>query len=245
MSTPNPATTPWVPLWNLNGVAAGSDLTYEGDYVPATAYTDGDVVVYQGVAYMCVRPTSAAPAPWPQSVFTTPYYGTTLPANAVDGQEAILVDSLTAPTYRFRFRFNAQSSSPYKWEYVGGTDFWQRVNTNEGTATAGAWLDLATLGPRFVLPRSGDWDVIGSASGSHTASLGTLWIAPWNGTATSGAGVMLTTPVANQPFPHQTFTERFAALAAGTDIRMRYYNSVGGSAAWQFRWISVRPVRVA
>src|SRR6516164_9624771 len=49
-------------------------------------------------------------------------YGTTLPASPVDGQEAILVDSITNPTYQWRLRYNAGSTSAYKWEFVGGPD---------------------------------------------------------------------------------------------------------------------------
>lgn len=46
---------------------AGADLVYNGDYPANTPYTDGDIVIYNNVAYMCVRPTSAAPVPtdWP------------------------------------------------------------------------------------------------------------------------------------------------------------------------------------
>lgn len=67
MSTPNPATTPWVPMWNLNGAIA---LTYFGAWVAGT-YKDGDIVVYNGVAYMCVRPTSNPPAAWPRTPMPT------------------------------------------------------------------------------------------------------------------------------------------------------------------------------
>jgi hypothetical protein len=48
-------------------------------------------------------------------------YGTTLPGSPVDGQEYVLVDSTTNPSYQWRFRYNAGSSSAYKWEFVGGT----------------------------------------------------------------------------------------------------------------------------
>ena len=54
-------------LTTIETVPQGAELTYEGDYVPATSYADGDVVVKDSVAYMCVGgPTTAAPdpAPW-------------------------------------------------------------------------------------------------------------------------------------------------------------------------------------
>src|SRR5215510_3063148 len=87
-----------VPLAQLPPV--GADLVYQGDYPAGTPYTDGEIVVYQGVAYMCVTPTSAAPTAWPGGAqppvaptITGPSYGTSLPASPTDGQEAILVDS--------------------------------------------------------------------------------------------------------------------------------------------------------
>lgn len=61
MSVPNPSTTDWVPLY-----AGATGIAYKADHVPATTYNDGDVVVKDGVAYMCVGgPTTADPNPTP------------------------------------------------------------------------------------------------------------------------------------------------------------------------------------
>ena len=52
-------------VWNANGFyAPGADLEYNGEFPAATPYQDGDVVIYNGVAYMCVEPTSDPPTPW-------------------------------------------------------------------------------------------------------------------------------------------------------------------------------------
>jgi len=323
MSTPNPATTPWVPVWNLNG---GMDLRYNGAW-QAGNYSDGDVVVYQGVTYLCVRPTNKAPTPWapgqlvvqpsvrvyrstsqsipngswtaiswdsirydrgpavhwnvnqptrltcqiagtyivwagvqwnnggggniraaqiylngsiylgaggirgslqtadyqnsntptlvslnvgdyielivwqdsgaalgtlasdggsnrsqlefsmalvggmqgPPGLAANVNYGTTLPPSPADGQEAILVDSVTAPTYQWRFRYNAgHTSDAYKWEFVGGTP-WEQIGiggafwgTFEGTISTG-FTRLTTVGPQFTAPRAGIYDAEGWA----------------------------------------------------------------------------------
>src|SRR5215471_11591990 len=93
------------------GITEAADLYYLGDWVAGT-YKEGDIVVYNGVAYMAVRQTSATPVPWAAGQASLSY-GTTLPSNPVDGQEAVLVDSVTAPTYQWRFRYNAQSTSAY------------------------------------------------------------------------------------------------------------------------------------
>jgi Carbohydrate-binding module family 5/12 len=54
----------------------GVDLVYNGTFPANTPYTDGDIVIYNGVAYMCVRPTSATPTPW---------IGNPIPAIAIRG----------------------------------------------------------------------------------------------------------------------------------------------------------------
>jgi hypothetical protein len=51
-----------VPAANL---PAGIDLRYAGTYSAATAYKEGDVVIYNGVSYMALRATTAeTPTPW-------------------------------------------------------------------------------------------------------------------------------------------------------------------------------------
>ena len=145
------------------GEEPSTAITYEGDHVPATTYEDGDIVVVNGVAYMCVGgPTTAAPDPAPWDAVgiplppPSPSYGTTLPAAPVDGQEAILVDSLTVPTYIWRFRYNAQATGGYKWEFVGGAPAYARIDTSE-TTTSTSNADLATVGPQITLPRDGEY----------------------------------------------------------------------------------------
>jgi hypothetical protein len=54
--------------WNgtawISASGSGADLVYNGAFPANTPYTDGDVVIYNGMAYLCVRPTSATPVPW-------------------------------------------------------------------------------------------------------------------------------------------------------------------------------------
>jgi hypothetical protein len=49
------------------GDASNVDLVYNGTFPSGgPTYTDGDVVIYDGIAYLCVMPTSSPPTPWPQ-----------------------------------------------------------------------------------------------------------------------------------------------------------------------------------
>ena len=81
MSTPNPATTPWVLLG-----AGGGALKYLGDYAAGT-YNDGDCVVYNGVLYLCTQNgVTAAPTAWPP-----PGAQDAIPKSLVDNAGDLLV----------------------------------------------------------------------------------------------------------------------------------------------------------
>lgn len=90
-------------------------------------------------------------------------YGTSLPASPANGDEAILVDSTTNPTYAWRFRFNSTSG---KWDFIGGPPIFAEV-TAEETTTSVTYTALTTAGPSITLPVAGDYLVqIGCATNS-------------------------------------------------------------------------------
>ena len=49
--------------WTAAAGGGAMDLRYNGAWAPGT-YTDGDIVIYNGVEYMAVRTTTQTPAPW-------------------------------------------------------------------------------------------------------------------------------------------------------------------------------------
>lgn len=128
---------------------AKSIVDAKGDLIVASA---ADTVARLAVGaqgyHLAVGAASALE--WAQPVG----YGTSLPGSPYDGQEYILVDSTTAPTYQWRFRYNASNSTSYKWEFIGGAPVTSRVNTGQSTASTTA-TDLATVGPSFTAPRAG------------------------------------------------------------------------------------------
>jgi hypothetical protein len=142
--------------YDLQWAAAGADLIYDGDFAAGPTYKDGEIVVSGGVAYICVTPTTSPPSAWPGGPTLAPWpkptYGTSLPTSPVDGQEAVLVDSLTNPTYQWRFRYNAGSSSAYKWEFVGGPSL-----TSASAAFTVSTLSSWVLGHSWTPPRAGEY----------------------------------------------------------------------------------------
>jgi len=228
-------------------LADAEDLVYDGNFSAGPTYSDGEIVVYNGIAYLCVKPTSAAPVAWPggptPAPLPTPAYGTSLPISPLDGQEAILVDSLTNPTYQWRFRYNAGSSSAYKWEFVGGSRVFVSVPTVETLASATTWSDLATVGPRFIVPRGGDYTVQAGCTGTHGAA-GTFIIAGIAvGASDPGSYNQLATICISNAWAAVSM-ESLNGVVMGNDVRLRYYASAA-NAQFQKRYLSVLPVRVA
>jgi hypothetical protein len=164
MSVPDPATTDWVPL--AYG-PAGSGVDYKGDWVPGTEFEQGDVVIHNGVQYLAVN-SSTNSTPPPTSGLTAPVpivgIGTVFPGSPLNGEEFIIVDSLTTPTYSWRFRYVSSITDIYKWIFIGGSFLQAAVGDaneeeNATGAALAAWANLATIGPTVTPPVSGYYDV--------------------------------------------------------------------------------------
>jgi hypothetical protein len=174
--------------------------------------------------------------------------GLTLPLTPTDGQEAILTDSLTVPTYAWRMRYNASSTSAYKWEYMGGTPMRSIVDTSETNANS-AFVDLPTVGPQLTTPRDGDYELhfgcwvnltpgsgyrgemapkIGAAA---TSSLDAITFA---GPSTAGNGC--------EASISRSIVK--TALAATTLLKMQYRND-GATPGYARRWFNLTPRRIS
>ena len=292
MSVPNPATTDWVPL-------GGStvDLRYLGAWATGS-YVDGDVAVgSDGIAYLCVRPTTAnpVPSPWPISgpigqpgpqgpqgptgltgpagagvptVQNGKYlagsggaavwsgldsYATTLPAG-VDGQRVTLVDSVTNPSYQWEFRFNAQSTSAYKWEFVGGSPAYIAVEAQEAT-TSTSPVDLTTPGPSFTLPRSGDYMIeayVRATKNSPSGWCTTYTIVQVNNVQVAPYIELFATVYSPSagivPYDNKSEVAKWTRTA-GDVLKMTYQiiaqDSAGQSVLFSHRRLTVTPVRVS
>jgi hypothetical protein len=229
--------TPW-------SSAGAGDLVYNGAFPSNTPYTDGDIVLQNGIAYLCVRPTSAAPTPWPRANAVTSY-NTSLPTSPVDGQEAVLVDSVTNPSYIWRFRYNAGSTSAYKWEFVGGAKYNVQSTVSQNVAVA----TPTVVPPSLTLPRAGDYDIAWGAriyqqnTGGASAGL-YIYVAgvqqtPYIDHYQGSVGTSITLLASN---PMQT--KRLLGVAASVVVDLRMFANVG-TATSDNRWIEAIPVRVS
>jgi hypothetical protein len=219
--------------WVFTGITIKGPIGATGaPGYPSTSGHEADVLTVSGGVPVWADPAAA------------PSYGTSFPASPVDGQEHVLVDSVTNPTYQWRFRYNAGSSSAYKWELIGGTDARASVMGNDTTTTTSSWLNLGT-GPTFTVPRAGDYYVRWGVDMTHSAAggQGVAGIAlgdgvpaeptVWHNVAANGY---------RGPSSAETF---YAAVAAATVLKMRFNNQSGGTLTVSRRYMAVLPYRVS
>lgn len=168
-------------------------------------------------------------------------YGTTLPASPTDLDEFILVDSLTLPTYQWRFKYLAGISDAYKWICVGGAPVHKEVASQEQSTATSGYVDLATSGPTFTIPRAGIWQfVIGvrafNAGGSQYQSK--------IGLHKSGALVM-EVYLSNFGIVVGSGHGGWSTTVAASDVMLLRYGPTVNPTAWANRYLQAIPVRVS
>lgn len=133
--------TPWTG-------GTGGGVVPDDNSITTAKLADNSVTTPKLVANAVTRAKLAADA--------FPNYATTLPASPVDGQQAILVDSITNPAYQWLFRYNAGSTSAYKWEFIGGPPIfiYPAGFTPSGTA---AYLTDTAVASTVNVPRAGEY----------------------------------------------------------------------------------------
>jgi len=219
------------------GITEAADLYYLGDWVAGT-YKEGDIVVYNGVAYVAVRQTTQTPVPWAAGQASLSY-GTTLPSNPVDGQEAVLVDNPTNPAYQWRFRYNAgHSADAYKWEFLGGAPYLIRA-PDYAPPGAGAYYNDTAAGATITAPRAGIYICeskanLGAVSTNNSAYVGFAY-------DQSGTRVGQPALVGDESSWAFMTTQTFAA---GATLQNCFYLGAG-TGTFNRRYLSILPQRVS
>jgi len=203
--------------------------------------------LYFDTALDRLRYWQATAAAW-VSLNPTPPLVTSLPASPVDGQEVYFQADATNGIV-WRLRYNAGSSSAYKWEFVGGSPLFAEVATEETTAST-TYVALATAGPTLTLPRAGDYDVeIGCRLYSSVNNTGALMgydigatgavdadAVSYYAAATLGGGATATGNYAR--------ARRKTGLTA-VALTAKYRATSAITVAIGSRWMRVTPVRVS
>lgn len=170
---------------------------------------------------------------------TLPGFGTSLPASPADGDEFILVDSLTAPTYQWLLRYVSAKSSN-KWIFLGGTPARATVAASEAT-TSQTYADLATVGPSLTIAVAGSYRVRVEALAN--AAVGEdPWASPKIGAA---AASDLDAAVGHVGSDYSKISsESVKTIAASDVVKVQYKTLAGGTINWQQRILEITPVAI-
>lgn len=192
-----------------------------------------------GTAYDTNLYRAAAGVVKTDGALATTSYGTTLPASPVDGQEFTLVDSITAPNYQWRFRYNAGSTAAHKWEFIGGSD----AIALEATAVGGGPLNTPTAyGPTITVPRTGVYQIGVRGTFSGGAGGGSGGVGPW--VAGAVVGPLGYVSLTSSGLGTAVFTQASGiTVAAGGTVQVGTYITVATNHQDRHLWL--HPVRVS
>jgi hypothetical protein len=167
---------------------------------------------------------------------------TSMPATPYDGQEVnYLADATLGVVWRFKYR--AASTSPYKWEFLGGTPM-MAESTTDATTTSVAMAQLTPV-VSLTVPLVGEyvvqfeaevWNSIGANTISLGFSVGGAAPVPADVVAIGSPGANLVANVAWGPM-------RRLGWAAATVIDLRGAASANSS-GFRNRKLAIRPARV-
>lgn len=183
---------------------------------------------------------SIVPLPSPGSILPVTY-GTSLPASPLEGQEAILVDSVAAPTYSWRFRYDPNITGANKWVFVGGAP-WSGYGS--GNAGAGAvYTDWSSSNPSFTIPRAGTY-LIRHGAGFYGTNAGSFFLSVKLGAAATSDGYACRYENAPGTVPISLMRSITVPLAAADIVKLQGKASTGNLASY-YNFMEVIPVAVA
>lgn len=154
--------------------------------------------------------------------------GTSLPGSPTNGDEYILVDSLTAPTYSWRFRYVSGISGSYKWICIGGAPW--IGPSGSGTVNSGSYTDFPTSNPSLTVPRTGLYIVrYGATMYGTVGSTSSIYVAPKNGAAAASDGDSARLENISPSFPISVARINRFTISAGAVLKMQGRSTDSGS----------------
>jgi len=170
---------------------------------------------------------------------------TTLPSSDVyPGREMILTNDPNNPSYLWHLRYNADSPSLYKWEFIGGSPALAVTSPWEGTFSS-AYVNVATPGPELQLPVGvgGDFLVeVGCIARQATLGREARMSYDLGAISASDSDSCVSTL---DDFISISNKRRKVAVQSGALIRAKYRTSNSSDeASFRERWITVQPYRV-
>lgn len=178
---------------------------------------------------------------------------TSLPGSPFDGQEIYYLAPVGGVHVVWHLRYRAGSTSPYKWEFVGGSSLYDQASAAVSTSSTG-YIDLG--GPGITTPLAGDYLVefgaqLESPTPKNAAGAALMSFVVGGVAATDADALQVRSDSTSIPNPVDAAcagTRSKPALAPGTALAARYRSSASAGAAglayFGKRYISARPIRV-
>jgi hypothetical protein len=169
-------------------------------------------------------------------------YGTTLPGAPADGDTHTLVDSLTAATYQWTFRYNAARATN-KWEFVGGAPAAAEASAAESVNSTSY---VATATPcAITLPVAGDYIVgIGFRRTSDVSAQTRFMSYDIGGTAAADTDSCVTSLASGGSALQNVSRFRKKTGLGAVTLTAKYRGSAAGGESVQDRWMQVTPIAV-
>lgn len=168
-----------------------------------------------------------------------PQPSTTFPGSPSDGDLALIVDSTSAPTYSWMFRYDSGISGNNKWQCIGGAPKRAYVGTDQASSST-SYTDLATVGPSVTVPSPGVYQVVYGCALRNSAVNGTRMAMKFGASAVTEDGLIYSDVAAYRSLA-STSQE---SIAAGNLLIKAQYRVDAGDGNWQKRWITVVPIAV-
>jgi len=170
---------------------------------------------------------------------------TSLPSNAIDGQEVrYLADNTNGIVWNFRYR--AGSSSTHKWEFIGGQPLYSFIAAWEGTTTNYPnYTNLATSGPSLSVPLAGQYMVdLSYISQETNGGYSTTIVTQSTGAPLDVANALFQIDATTADV-QTSFTSRALTLTTTNPLRVLYARNGTGTANFGQRHLRFTPIRVS
>lgn len=178
----------------------------------------------------------------PQPSFQIPVITTSAFASiSARHNQQILLEIDSANAIYWQMRYNANSTSTHKWEYLAGSPLYSKVDTSESTDST-SYVDLATVGPSGTIPRSGDYLVsygVRFGDVNHWASV------KFGSAATSDTdGINLLSSAAISGIGNSRLISK-TGLSTSDVVKVQSRSNDGVSHPTSHRWLSIIPIRIS
>lgn len=168
---------------------------------------------------------------------------TTLPASPTDGQQSVLVDSTSSPTYAWLMQYSATAS---KWIFIGGTPLISETST-AGTAASTTYVTPTTASVSVTAPRTGTYIIeFGyEIQGLTSADCYQWWAAPKLGSlATSDTDSQMVEAVVSGSHALSANRMMKRSLNASDVVVLQHKGVAANSKTIGTQYVSITPVTV-